>query len=204
MTLSNCQLCKYLDRNPNHRSDIVCGLNPAYANAWKRLNSLDEYTLDCLPIDDCREFVCDPALEEREITLSLPFYVWKQLSQQISNSKILKELNTTNFSVSVSLPMNQWQDVLTSFSNPLVSRQLLQQGIEPNYSSGEWISVSSSCIAAIFYEESESALKIRFNKGYVYQYNDVAREVFLSLLNAESLGYFFNRNIKNCYRYQAL
>lgn len=65
MCLSNCQSCKYLDRTPHHRGDIVCGLNPSYASMWKRLNSLDKYSLDCLPIDDCREFELDPAFEEK-------------------------------------------------------------------------------------------------------------------------------------------
>ncbi|NJK58791.1 MAG: hypothetical protein HC939_23830 [Pleurocapsa sp. SU_5_0] len=81
MCLSDCSKCKYLDceasrrhRHPHHSSDILCSLEPAYAAMWKRLKSLDKYSLNCLPVDNCQEFELDPTFEEKTIALSLNFF----------------------------------------------------------------------------------------------------------------------------------
>lgn len=178
MTLSNCQSCKYLDRRPNHLNDIVCGLNPAYANAWKRLNSLDEYTLKCVPIDRCPEFDLDPSLEEKEITLSLTFSEWQRLAHESQNSSISQALNNVPIQVSLSLTVGEWQAIINHNSNLNVYIALAESGIEPHQDS--WIDIDSSCIAAVAYLKSESILKIRFNEGYIYQYDDVHQKYYSS------------------------
>ena len=85
MCLSNCRECKYFNRSPHHRSDIVCTLDPAYANAFKRLESLDEASKSCLPIDDCRDFELDPQLEKKAIALRLNVSDWHKLISVFDN-----------------------------------------------------------------------------------------------------------------------
>lgn len=60
MSLTNCSNCKFYDYDPNHSTDIRCSLQPAYAVMYDRLKDLDSYTLDCLPLDNCRDFEIDP------------------------------------------------------------------------------------------------------------------------------------------------
>ena len=217
MCLSNCSKCKYFDRTPHHSGDIVCSLNPAYASSriplrltatrgrssmWKRLKSLDEYSLACLPIDDCLEFELDPAFKEKAITLSLSFFDWQKLEQETSNSMIGNALRDTIIGLNLSLTQEEWQEIANSTAIPAVRVALEAEGIEAKRD--PWICVDSSCIDAIAYLTAESILKIRFNSGLVYQYDRVAENVFLNLCDAYSKGHFFNHNIKDCYQYQLI
>lgn len=200
MCLSNCSKCKYLDRNPHHLGDIVCGLNPAYAAAWKRLNSLDEYTLKCLPIDECRDFELNPAFEEKEISLSLSFVSWQSLARESNNPSIIQALKDVSFQINLSLTVEQWQTIANSNTDAFVRVALEEQGIVPHRD--PWIAIDSSCIDAVAYSQLESILRIRFNSGQVYQYDRVPHNVFLSLLDADSKGSYFSRYIKDIYPYR--
>ena len=202
MCLSDCSKCKYFDRNPHHRGDITCSLNPAYASAWKRLDSLDEITKSCLPIDDCREFEPDLAFEEKTIALSLNFFDWQRLEQETFNPAIGKALKNTMIELSLALTVERWQEIANSTSIGDVHTTLKAQGIEANRD--PWICVDSSCINAIAYLESSSTLQIKFNRGDIYEYDNVPQRIFLSLLDADSHGEFFNQHIKDIYPYRLL
>ena len=52
--------------------------------------------------------------------------------------------------------------------------------------------VASSSLAAIGYDDATQTLEVEFTNGHIYQYFDVPRTVFDSLLGSESLGAFFN------------
>jgi len=67
-----------------------------------------------------------------------------------------------------------------------------------------WIKVESSAIDAVAYCTAERSLEIMFRSGAVYAYLDVPREVFVLLLEAQSQGAFFNRQIRPTYRYEAV
>lgn len=202
MCLSNCSKCKYFDRTPHHRGDITCGLNPAYAAAWNRLKSLDEYTLSCLPIDECREFELNPALEDKAIALSLNFFDWQRLERETSNPAISKALQNTTIELNLSFTLEHWQQIANSTSVPNVWLTLANEGIEAQRD--PWIHVDSSCIDAIAYLRSESILKIRFNQGDIYQYFHVSETTFFDFLDADSKGEYLNQHIKGCYNYQLL
>lgn len=204
MCLSNCQECKHLNRHLIERGDINCAIAPAYASMWQKLKSLDESTLKAVAVDSCRHFELDPSLEEKQLSLSLPFYVWKQLSQRVSNHEILETLNTTSFTVSASLTVKQWQQIIASSANPLVSNQLEQQGIERDLDTEIWLDIDSACMQAITYSPPSSILKIRFHSGLVYQYANVPHNVFLKLLDADSQDSFFSYHIKNVYSYRQI
>lgn len=103
MCLSDCSKCKFLNHNPHHSGDIICGLNPAYAAAWKRLKSLDQYSKSCLPIDDCRDFELDPAFEQKQISLSLSILDWQQLGRESSAPTLIKVLRDVTFELNLSL-----------------------------------------------------------------------------------------------------
>ncbi len=200
MCLSNCSICKYLNRNPHHRGDILCGLNPAYAAGWKRLESLDEYSKSCLPIDDCREFELDPSFEKKTIALSLNFFEWQKLERETSNPTIGKALRDTVIGLNLCLTKEEWQEIANYTAIPAVRVALEAEGIKAKRDA--WIKVDSDCIDAIAYIPSESILKIRFNSSLVYQYFRVAESTFFNFCDADSKGRFFNLNIKDCYDYR--
>lgn len=58
------------------------------------------------------------------------------------------------------------------------------------------ISVESSTIKAIGYDEEDNFLSVEFNNGSVYNYSNVTDSEFLALLNAESVGKHFIQHIK--------
>ena len=203
MVLTNCQQCKYLDRNPHHSGDINCGISPAYASAWKRLNSLDEYTRNCVPIDNCQEFELDSEYEEKEITLSLTYEQWQTESVRRSLPQQLQsQLRSQTINITTNLTAQQWRSLAQSCINDVLIEQLIEQGIEaqPN-NDRDWIEVDSSCIKAIAFNESTSILKIRFHSGSVYEYYDFDRFKFSDFRNASSHGRFFNDEIKDIYNF---
>lgn len=117
--LSNCSQCQYFNHNPHHSGDVVCANDPAYAFMWQRLNSLDQYTLDSIPVDNCREFELNPSLKKHEISLSLTFEQWKAvIFESHCPTIILKSLRNHAFQHSLSLTLQQWQAIGRE-ANPL-------------------------------------------------------------------------------------
>lgn len=63
------------------------------------------------------------------------------------------------------------------------------------------ISVNSSNIASVGYNEMEHILFVSFIKGGTYRYYDVPKRVYEEMLHASSVGLYFKENIKYKYRY---
>jgi len=59
--------------------------------------------------------------------------------------------------------------------------------------------VASSVIAAIEYNKETNELIVYWNRGGQQSYYNVPKEVFDNFLNADSVGVFFNANIKGKY-----
>ena len=68
----------------------------------------------------------------------------------------------------------------------------------------EMIPVSSSNVESIGYDAETQTLQIRFLNGGVYLYRNVPPMEFEQLLNAPSIGSYFNRNIKGSYAYEKI
>jgi len=69
----------------------------------------------------------------------------------------------------------------------------------------EMISVSSSNVQAIGYDEANQVLYVRFNSNTLYSYQGVPIAEFYGLRDASSVGSYLNTNIKNGpYPYQQL
>ena len=51
------------------------------------------------------------------------------------------------------------------------------------------------------YDESAFLLEVEFVNGRIYQYFDVPRAHFDAMLNAGSVGAYFNANIRNAFGY---
>ena len=65
--------------------------------------------------------------------------------------------------------------------------------------------VSSSNIASVGYDESSERLEIEFLKtGQVYEYYNVPSFVYEGLVNAPSVGAYFNAEIKGSYAFNPL
>ena len=63
----------------------------------------------------------------------------------------------------------------------------------------EHISVSSSNLKSVGYDEDEEVLELTFHSGGTYQYSDVPSYIYQGLMNASSKGSYFHSNIKNRY-----
>jgi hypothetical protein len=64
--------------------------------------------------------------------------------------------------------------------------------------------VSSSSLAEIGYHPPSQTLEVMFHDGRLYQYFDVPRRVYEAFIGASSIGTFFNKEIKDLYRYARL
>ncbi|WP_127126194.1 KTSC domain-containing protein [Georgenia sp. SYP-B2076] len=61
--------------------------------------------------------------------------------------------------------------------------------------------VVSSTIVEVGYDPSSRTLELRFTGGRLYRYFDVPEQVFADMLAAPSKGRYFNREIRDGYRY---
>jgi hypothetical protein len=60
------------------------------------------------------------------------------------------------------------------------------------------VPVQSSLLASVNYQPEKSMLDLEFRAGgIIYRYFDVPREIYASLLTAESKGSWFNIHIRN-------
>ena len=66
------------------------------------------------------------------------------------------------------------------------------------------ISVNSSNIAAVDYNEQQHILTVMFCRGGTYLYYDVPKEVYIGLLETASKGTYHKNNIKYSYRYERI
>ena len=60
----------------------------------------------------------------------------------------------------------------------------------------------SSRILKMSYIKSKKLLTITFNSGAIYEYYDVPMEVTDGIIQANSLGKYFDKNIKGIYNYR--
>ena len=56
--------------------------------------------------------------------------------------------------------------------------------------------VSSSLLASVGYDPTEQVLEVELQDGKIYQYRDVPEATYQNLLNADSLGRYFNHHIR--------
>lgn len=64
--------------------------------------------------------------------------------------------------------------------------------------------VQSSMANAVGYDSEQEVLQVEFKNGAVYQYEDVDIETWHELQDADSVGQFFNQEIKNNFRSRRL
>lgn len=64
------------------------------------------------------------------------------------------------------------------------------------------ISVESSMIHAVGYDEENRCLEVVFNNGRVYCYENVPPDMFQGLLNAESKGRYMRAHVIDMYPYR--
>lgn len=67
----------------------------------------------------------------------------------------------------------------------------------------KWVSVKSSVVHAVRYDDWDATLEVRFKnrQGPVYTYRAVPESVYNDLLKAESIGRFLRENIFGGYEY---
>jgi len=68
----------------------------------------------------------------------------------------------------------------------------------------EMISVSSSNVEAIGYDEANQILYVQFTNNMHYIYKGVPIGEFNGLQDAPSIGSYLHRNIKNLYPYERI
>lgn len=60
------------------------------------------------------------------------------------------------------------------------------------------IAVNSRSLRALGYDADEQALEVEFHNGSEYRYEQVPADVVQALLEADSLGRYFNQVFKAC------
>jgi len=60
--------------------------------------------------------------------------------------------------------------------------------------------VKSSVIAALEYDSETNVLEVEFRTGRLYRYFLIPPKVYEALLHAQSIGEYFNREIRDRYR----
>ncbi len=66
------------------------------------------------------------------------------------------------------------------------------------------VSVDSTTLAAVVYDDCRGELRLDFRDGARYAYSGIAPELFHDLLCATSKGSFFNRHIRGRFPYAKL
>lgn len=64
------------------------------------------------------------------------------------------------------------------------------------------VPLDSSALKAISYERGRKSLVVEFTNGGIYEYGSVEPAQFKALLNADSAGRFFIKEIRNSYPYR--
>lgn len=59
--------------------------------------------------------------------------------------------------------------------------------------------VTSSNLASVGYDDERQVLEVEFKSGFVYQYEGVPKFAYSDMVSAESVGSYFNANIKPQY-----
>ena len=65
----------------------------------------------------------------------------------------------------------------------------------------ERVSVTSSNIKSVGYDEDTQTLEVEFKSGAVYQYYGVDESVHFDMIDAGSVGQYFNANVKDSYSF---
>ena len=68
----------------------------------------------------------------------------------------------------------------------------------------EMLSVSSSNIESIGYDEQNQEVYVRFLNESIYVYRGVPQHEYENLKNAPSLGSYLHKNYKNVYPYERI
>jgi hypothetical protein len=71
--------------------------------------------------------------------------------------------------------------------------------IEPSAEEIEMLPACSTMAAQVGYDEDREILQIEFSSGSVYQYSAVEPEIWEDLQSTDSIGSFYNREIKGYY-----
>jgi KTSC domain len=66
------------------------------------------------------------------------------------------------------------------------------------------LAVDSSMANAVGYDEENQVLQVEFYNGATYQFSGVEPEIWEELHDTESIGGYFNAEIKGNYQYRAL
>lgn len=64
-----------------------------------------------------------------------------------------------------------------------------------------WVPVASTSLRAVRYDADRRVLEVEFTGGSRYRYEGVSPDLYAGLLQAESLGAYFNREIRDRHEY---
>lgn len=64
--------------------------------------------------------------------------------------------------------------------------------------------VSSSNVKSVGYDTDSETLEIEFHSGGIYQYLGVPEYIYNSLINASSIGGYFDEHIKDRFRFNKI
>jgi KTSC domain len=96
--------------------------------------------------------------------------------------------------VEISAPVAAYEG-LQLLDRIIASTPAIEPGAEPI----EMLPARSTMAAQVGYDEDREILQIEFNNGSVYQYSAVEPELWEDLQSSDSIGSFYNQEIKGYY-----
>lgn len=65
------------------------------------------------------------------------------------------------------------------------------------------VAVNSTCLRVVEHDNEDKRLRLEFRtSGAIYEYSGVSKRAATNLAKAESVGRYFNRNVRNNYPYE--
>lgn len=118
-------------------------------------------------------------------------------------SLVLDRGNTLEV-IEVPAPAASYQalQVLNAIANADIPKLIASLNVErlPGEPAVPMLPVRSAMASAVGYDRDRRLLQIEFRNGSVYQYENVAEAAWEALKDTNSIGQFFNREIKGNYR----
>ena len=118
---------------------------------------------------------------------------------RIREECIKRGFNITNYEEAwyFDIPKELYNDWVPTEEARLLIRQRILDRITDKTKTMKRQPVESSNILSIGYDPKKMLLEVEFGNGAVYQYHPITEQAYKELMNADSIGSWFFKNIKN-------
>jgi len=176
------------------------------------INSLSDIDSYLRSLNDQRWTIVEKKIKSRvdDIYLKVLLYCIKPKTREEIFEHIEIYNNSRNFNnyikpiIEVGWLQLTIPDKPTSKNQKYVTSNISKRLVAPLKTGNKRTPVASSNIASVGYNAENKILEIEFHHGAIYQYFDVPKEEYETLMNASSYGSYFYHNIRDDYAYEKI